>query len=74
MWLAGIMVVNSVISLFYYVAIARQMFMVDGEQRPLTSPALVSGVAALAAVAIVVLFVFPDLLARFPPGATLPGR
>jgi NADH-quinone oxidoreductase subunit N len=73
-WLAGIMVVNSVISLFYYVAIARQMFMVDGEQRPLTSPALVSGVAALAAVAIVVLFVFPDLLARFPPGATLPGR
>src|SRR5918996_5227611 len=64
-WLARSMVVNSVISLFYYVAIARQMFMVDGEQRPLTSPALVSGVAALAAVAIVVLFVFPDLLARF---------
>ncbi|MBI4261410.1 MAG: NADH-quinone oxidoreductase subunit N [Actinobacteria bacterium] len=70
-WLAAIMVVNSVISLYYYLAIAKQMFFAEGEDRPLASPALLTGVAALAMVAVIVLGVYPDLFARFPPGATL---
>jgi NADH-quinone oxidoreductase subunit N len=73
-WLAVIMVVNSVISLYYYVGIARQMFFVEGEQRPLRSPALVTGVTALALAAVVAIGVYPDLLAKFPPGSTLIGK
>ncbi len=72
-WLAAVMVVNSVISLYYYVAIPRQMVFADGDERPLAAPVLVRGVVAVAAVAIVALFVFPDLLARAPQGATLVG-
>ena len=72
-WLAVVMVINSVISLYYYVAIVRQMFFVDvAEARPLRVPVGVVGVAALAAAAVVAVGFFPDLLARFPQGATLP--
>jgi NADH-quinone oxidoreductase subunit N len=70
-YLALIMVVNSVISLYYYLAVARQMFFVDGEQRRLVSPALVTGVAALALVAVIVLGIYPDLFARLPGDSTL---
>jgi NADH:ubiquinone oxidoreductase subunit 2 (subunit N) len=62
-----------VVSLYYYVAIVRQMFFVDvAEARPLRAPVGVLGVAALAAIAVVAVGIFPDLLARFPQGATLP--
>jgi NADH-quinone oxidoreductase subunit N len=72
-WLAVVMVVNSVISLYYYVAIVRQMYFVEVPQaRPLRAPALVTGVVMLAALAVLAVGFFPDLFARFPPGATLP--
>jgi NADH-quinone oxidoreductase subunit N len=72
-WLAVVMVVNSVISLYYYAAVVRQMYFVEvPEARPLRVPALVAGVVMLAAVAILAVGFFPDLFARFPPGATLP--
>jgi NADH-quinone oxidoreductase subunit N len=70
-WLAGVMVVNSVISLAYYISIARQMIFVPGEPRPFRSPALVTGVVVVAAVAVFAIFVYPDMFARFPQGATL---
>jgi NADH-quinone oxidoreductase subunit N len=70
-WLAAVMVVNSVISLAYYISIARQMIFVPGEPRPFRSPALVTGVVVLAAVAVFAIFLYPDMFARFPPGATL---
>ena len=73
-WLAAVMVVNSVISLAYYISIARQMIFVEGEPRPFRSPALVTGVVVLAAVAVFAIFVYPDMFARFPPGATLVAR
>jgi NADH-quinone oxidoreductase subunit N len=72
-WLAVVMVVNSVISLYYYVAIVRQMYFVEvPDVRPLRAPLGVAGVVGLAAATVVAVGVFPDLLARFPPGATLP--
>ncbi|HEV3473906.1 MAG TPA: NADH-quinone oxidoreductase subunit N, partial [Actinomycetota bacterium] len=72
-WLAVVMVVNSVISLYYYVAIVRQMFFVDlPEARPLRVPATVTAVVTLAAVAVVTVGILPDLFAQFPPAATLP--
>jgi NADH-quinone oxidoreductase subunit N len=72
-WLAVVMVVNSVISLYYYVAIVRQMYFVDvRDPRPLRAPVGVVGVAAVAAVAIFVVGVFPDILVGLPSQATLP--
>ena len=72
-WLAVVMVVNSVVSLYYYVAIVRQMYFVDVPgARPLRAPVPVSGVAVLAALVILAVGFFPDLLARFPAEATLP--
>jgi NADH-quinone oxidoreductase subunit N len=73
-WLAGVMVVNSVISVGYYFSIVRQMIFVRAEPRPLRSPALVAGIATLAAVAVFGLFVYVDAFARIVPGATLVGR
>ena len=73
-WLAVIMVVNSVISLGYYLAVARQMVLLpsDVERRPRV-PGLVAGLALLGALVVVVVFVYPDLFLRLPPGATLVG-
>jgi NADH-quinone oxidoreductase subunit N len=72
-WLAIVMVLNSVISLYYYVAIVRQMFFVQlPEPRPLRAPVLVTGVAVLAMAAVVAVGILPDLFAQFPPAATLP--
>ena len=73
LWLAIVMVVNSVISLYYYFAIVRQMYFVDvPAARPLRAPAAVTAVVAIAAVAVLAVGIQPDLLAKFPPGATLP--
>jgi NADH-quinone oxidoreductase subunit N len=72
-WLAIVMVLNSVVSLYYYVAIVRQMFFVQlPEPRPLRAPVLVTGVAVLAMAAVVAVGILPDLFAQFPPAATLP--
>lgn len=71
--LAAVMVVNSVISLYYYLAIPRQMIFEAGQERPFRAPALITGVSALAAVAIVAVFVYPDMLARAPQLSTLVG-
>jgi len=73
--LAVIMIVNSVISLYYYLAVPRQMLFVEPEQdRPLTSPALVTAVTVITTVAVVAIGVWPELIARFPPLSTLVER
>src|ERR671915_383496 len=71
--LGAFAVVNSVVSLYYYVLIVRQMFFVQlPEPRPLRAPVLVTGVAVLAMAAVVAVGILPDLFAQFPPDATLP--
>ncbi len=70
-WLAAVMVVNSVVSLFYYVTIARQMVVVEGEPAVRRSPVLVTGVVMLAATAVVVLGLLPNLFANFFPLSAL---
>jgi NADH-quinone oxidoreductase subunit N len=73
--LAIVMVVNSVISIAYYLAIPRAMIFQQPErERPFASPILVTGVAFLAMVAVVAIGVYPELLAHFPPLSTLVGR
>lgn len=72
--LAIVMVVNSVISLVYYLAVPREMLFAEPEvDRRMASPALVTGVSVVAMVAIVAVGVWPELLAQFPPLSTLVG-
>jgi NADH-quinone oxidoreductase subunit N len=71
--LASVMVVNSVISLVYYIGIARPMFGVTPEEpvRRFRAPALVNLVVGAAALTVVAVFIFPDLFAKFPPLSSL---
>ncbi len=72
--LAVVMLVNSVVSLVYYLAVPRQMLFAEPEHdRPLVSPALVTAVTVLTSVAVVAVGVWPELLAHFPPLSTLVG-
>ncbi|HSJ49734.1 MAG TPA: NADH-quinone oxidoreductase subunit N [Actinomycetota bacterium] len=72
--LAVVMLVNSVISLVYYLAVPRQMLFEEPEvDRPLLSPSLVTAVTVAALVAISAVGVWPELLAHFPPLSTLTG-
>jgi NADH-quinone oxidoreductase subunit N len=73
-WLAGVMVVNSVISLGYYIAIVRQMIFVPGDGRPFRAPALTAGVAVLGAVAVIGLFIYVQSLTGVVPATTLVGQ
>jgi NADH-quinone oxidoreductase subunit N len=72
--LAIIMLVNSVVSVAYYLAIPRAMiFQEPHRDRPFASPALVTGVAIVAMVAVLAVGIYPELLAHFPPLSTLVG-
>ena len=72
-WLAIVMVVNSVISVFYYFLVFKPMFFVETpDAKPLRSPASIAAVVAVSAVAVLAVGIIPDLFAKFPQGATLP--
>jgi NADH-quinone oxidoreductase subunit N len=75
-WLAVAMVVNSVISLVYYISIVRAMYFEPLAEpvRPVRAPILVTAVVGMAAVVVVAVGIFPQLLARFPEVSTLVGR
>ncbi len=73
--LAIVMLVNSVLSLYYYLLVPREMIFRDPTvERPLASPVLVTTVTVLATVAVIAVGVYPELLAHFPPLSTLVGR
>jgi NADH-quinone oxidoreductase subunit N len=64
-WLAAIMVINSVISLVYYLAVPRQMIFATGaDERPLRPAWLLSAVAVVAMIALVAIFILPNALVR----------
>jgi NADH-quinone oxidoreductase subunit N len=73
--LAVVMLVNSVASIYYYLAIPRAMiFQEPDRDRAFASPVLVTGVVLIAMVAIVAVGIYPESLAHFPPLSTLVGR
>ena len=63
-WLAGFMVVNSVVALFYYLSVVRTMLRTEGveDAAPLSIPRAVQVVIGVSLVLIVVWFVLPDLV------------
>jgi NADH-quinone oxidoreductase subunit N len=74
-WLAVAMVINSVISLVYYLNVVRPMFFEPAPEPalPVRMPALVSAVVVLAAAGVLAVGIFPGLVARFPPLSVLAG-
>src|SRR5438128_1197374 len=68
-WLAVAMVVNSVISLVYYLYIVKAMFLepIAEPVRPLRTTASVTAVVLLATAGVIVIGVLPSLFAHFPP-------
>jgi NADH-quinone oxidoreductase subunit N len=71
-FLAVAMLINSVVSLVYYLAVPRQMIFVTGEdETPVRSPVLVTAVVALSAILLVVFFVWPNSFARVADLSTL---
>jgi NADH-quinone oxidoreductase subunit N len=72
--LAIIMVLNSVISISYYFAVPKQMlFESAADESRFRSPVLVNVVVAVALVAIVAIFVFPNPIAHAADISTLIG-
>jgi NADH-quinone oxidoreductase subunit N len=72
--LAAVMVVNSVISVFYYLAVARQMIFQPAEDpTPLRTPAPVAAVVGLAMAALVFFFVLPGTFSALADVSTLIG-
>lgn len=74
-WLAVVMLVNSVVSIYYYVMVPREMIFQPAEDESRLRPsALVTAVVALALVAILAVFVFPNPFAHAAQVSTLVGR
>jgi NADH-quinone oxidoreductase subunit N len=75
-WLAIAMVVNSVISLVYYISIVRAMYFEPLAEpvRPMRTPVLVTAVVILAAAGVVGLGLLPGLIVGFPEVSTLIGQ
>jgi NADH-quinone oxidoreductase subunit N len=72
--LAAIMVVNSVVSVFYYLAVPRQMIFRPAEdETPFRTPALVAAVVGLAMAALVFFFLLPGTFSRLADISTLVG-
>jgi NADH-quinone oxidoreductase subunit N len=73
-WLAVAMLLNSVVSIYYYLLIPRQMLFREPERdEPLRTPAGVGAVVALATVAVLAIFVLPNPFARLAELAVLAG-
>ena len=75
-WLAAAMVINSVISLVYYLGIVRSMWLepISEPVRPIRVPAGAALVAGLATIGVLVIGVYPQLFAHFPPLTAVLGR
>ncbi len=74
------MLVNSVVSLVYYLMIPKQMLLEEGEladvgapARPTRTPALVGGIVLIASLGVIAIGIYPDLIARFPSMSGLTG-
>ena len=63
LWLAGLAIVNSLISLYYYLVIVRQIYIEKGaETTPLRVPLLATGVMGLLVVGVFFIGVYPSPL------------
>jgi NADH-quinone oxidoreductase subunit N len=72
--LAVVMLVNSVVSIYYYFSVPRQMVFQEADDgSPLRVPALVTAVVAIAMVALIAIFILPNPFARVAELSSLLG-
>jgi NADH-quinone oxidoreductase subunit N len=74
--LGVVVAVNSVLALYYYASIAREMWMrpvPDGDRTRITVPASLAAAVALCAVGTIVIGVLPNIIARFGDLASFVG-
>lgn len=73
-WLAAVMVVNSVIGLYYYVMVGARMFLREAPDRtPIHAPYLITAAIAVLVVIVVAVGIYPDFFNHFSPRSTLVG-
>ena len=71
-WLASIMVVNTLIGLYYYVKVGASMYLREPKDvEPIGVPFPLKTAVALTAVVVIALTVYPEFFHHFSPNATL---
>ena len=71
-WLAVVMAVNAVIAAWYYLAVVRRMFLEAPElEGPVEVPLLLRGAMGVAALALVVAFVYPTVVTHLVGNSVL---
>jgi NADH-quinone oxidoreductase subunit N len=71
-WLAAVMVVNSVIGLYYYLSIGARMVLRPAEDRGrLAVPFAIAAAIVVMVIVVVAVGVFPDFFNHFSPRSTL---
>jgi NADH-quinone oxidoreductase subunit N len=71
-WLAGIMVINSVIGAYYYLSIASRMVLRPAEDKsPIGVPYAVAAAIAIALIIVVGVGIYPNFFHHFAPRSTL---
>ncbi len=71
-WLAAVMVLNSVIGLYYYVSVAARMVLRPAEDRsPLGVPITIAAAIAVMVLIVVGVGIYPDFFNHFSPRSTL---
>jgi NADH-quinone oxidoreductase subunit N len=73
-WLAAVMVVNSVIGLYYYVNVGTRMFLREApDKTPIHAPYLITAAIAILILVVVAVGIYPDFVNHFSPRSTLVG-
>ncbi|HEX9696131.1 MAG TPA: NADH-quinone oxidoreductase subunit N [Actinomycetota bacterium] len=73
-WLAAVMVINSVIGLYYYLSVGARMFLrapPEGETGRFSVPPLVMASIVMMVIAVIAVGVYPELINHFSPNSTL---
>jgi NADH-quinone oxidoreductase subunit N len=72
LWLAAVMVVNTLIGLYYYLSIGAKMYLREPRERgPITVPYALATAIVLMVIIVVAVTVYPDFFNHFSPRSTL---
>lgn len=72
LWLAALMVVNTVVGVYYYLSVGAKMYLREPADRsPVHVPYTIAAAVALLALIVAAVTVYPDFFTHFSPRATL---
>jgi NADH-quinone oxidoreductase subunit N len=71
-WLAALMVINTVIGLYYYLSVGAKMFLREpADREPMRTPLAITVAVVLMLLVVGALTIYPDLFNHFSPRSTL---